>query len=282
MSEHPNPSDPEHAQYSDYEKTYWSSLAEPSADEYDDNGGSDAIRAADEPDPGESIPLPEESFTDAKAVDHLVAELDNAGKDSVTGLLTKKAFTIILQKKYGVQLDKWEKSPGSERRRSTKSNRVVLIYADVNYLREVNNNLGHPAGDALLSRVAAKLSANTRPTDLVARVGGDEFMIVIDVPSDLPDDKVEEFSQKRLDSFTALFAPPQHSETFTYSQSADEIPDQVSFGAAVGELRYLTEQEREDYGKNPPATTFDALEADADKAMFEHKDFLKSNHPDAD
>ena len=54
-----------------------------------------------------------------------------------------------------------------------------LIYFDLNYLKKTNDELGHAAGDAVLSHFADVLSAHTRDTDSVGRLGGDEFGVLL-------------------------------------------------------------------------------------------------------
>ena len=53
-----------------------------------------------------------------------------------------------------------------------------VLYCDLDYFKHVNDRYGHTAGDQLLVDVAEVLRANTRDVDLVARVGGDEFVLV--------------------------------------------------------------------------------------------------------
>jgi diguanylate cyclase (GGDEF)-like protein/PAS domain S-box-containing protein len=55
---------------------------------------------------------------------------------------------------------------------------VAVLWLDLDHFKEVNDTFGHPAGDALLKEVAARLRAGLREEDLVARLGGDEFAIV--------------------------------------------------------------------------------------------------------
>ena len=54
-----------------------------------------------------------------------------------------------------------------------------FILIDVDYFKDINDTLGHDAGDALLAEVAKRISAAVRSTDLVARLGGDEFAVVL-------------------------------------------------------------------------------------------------------
>ena len=54
------------------------------------------------------------------------------------------------------------------------------MFVDLDDFKFVNDMYGHPAGDAMLVEVAARLQACTRTTDLTARLGGDEFAILVD------------------------------------------------------------------------------------------------------
>ncbi len=61
---------------------------------------------------------------------------------------------------------------------------VALIYMDINLFKLVNDTYGHDTGDELLLEVATRLRSAVRPDTLVCRVGGDEFIVVLDhVPS---------------------------------------------------------------------------------------------------
>jgi diguanylate cyclase (GGDEF)-like protein/PAS domain S-box-containing protein len=58
--------------------------------------------------------------------------------------------------------------------------RTALIMLDLDHFKDINDNLGHHAGDAVLRAVAERLLANVRGTDTAARLGGDEFVVLFE------------------------------------------------------------------------------------------------------
>ncbi|MBS0211930.1 MAG: EAL domain-containing protein [Proteobacteria bacterium] len=57
---------------------------------------------------------------------------------------------------------------------------VAVLFLDLDRFKEINDSLGHAAGDRILKAVAAHLQATTNPTDTVSRLGGDEFTVVVE------------------------------------------------------------------------------------------------------
>ena len=54
-----------------------------------------------------------------------------------------------------------------------------ILFVDIDRFKQVNDRFGHAAGDAVLQEVARRLSAQVRVTDVVARIGGDEFAVIV-------------------------------------------------------------------------------------------------------
>lgn len=86
-----------------------------------------------------------------------------AHQDPLTGLLNRRGVQVALSSLLSGQ-------------RATRIVAVVLV--DVDELKELNDRLGHDAGDESIRAVAAMLATTTRASDFTARMGGDEFMVV--------------------------------------------------------------------------------------------------------
>jgi diguanylate cyclase (GGDEF)-like protein/PAS domain S-box-containing protein len=107
-------------------------------------------------------------ITDRKTAEKKVAYL--AYHDPLTGLPNR----LLLQ-------DRLEQAMAhADRTRS----RVALMFLDLDNFKQINDTLGHAAGDALLQEVSSRLRECVRDTDTISRQGGDEFVIVL---RDLPD-----------------------------------------------------------------------------------------------
>ncbi|WP_321344831.1 GGDEF domain-containing protein [Breoghania sp.] len=89
----------------------------------------------------------------------------DAVRDALTGLLNRRGFERVLERSISFV--------------SRYSSDVSLVYADLNNFKHINDTLGHVAGDAALKHVASVLSGTLRRSDVVGRIGGDEFVALL-------------------------------------------------------------------------------------------------------
>ncbi len=85
--------------------------------------------------------------------------------DELTGLLNRRGFELELSRAL------------ARARRQDECG--LLVMCDLNHFKAINDTYGHPAGDAILRAVGKVLKRNTRESDYVTRVGGDEFAIIM-------------------------------------------------------------------------------------------------------
>ncbi|HWU62212.1 MAG TPA: EAL domain-containing protein [Ensifer sp.] len=89
----------------------------------------------------------------------------NAMHDPLTGLQNRRALDEALERLANEPHDPLR--------------RVTLLHIDLDRFKQINDTLGHAAGDAMLVHAADVLRKNTRKGDLVARIGGDEFVVLV-------------------------------------------------------------------------------------------------------
>lgn len=63
---------------------------------------------------------------------------------------------------------------------------LSLIIFDIDYFKQINDKLGHHNGDAVLSELARRISENLRDFDVFARIGGEEFVVLLPETDAIP------------------------------------------------------------------------------------------------
>jgi diguanylate cyclase (GGDEF)-like protein len=132
--------------------------------------------------------------------------------------------------------------------RTTEPAPFVLLYLDLDGFKQVNDELGHHVGDTLLKAVAERLAAVVRADDLVARIGGDEFAIVLANPHSAAD--ADAVCRRAADEI---------------ARPVDIGPHRVSVTASVGRATWV-------YGDSA-----DELVKRADHDMYERKRAARAN-----
>ncbi|HEV7606704.1 MAG TPA: EAL domain-containing protein [Steroidobacteraceae bacterium] len=118
----------------------------------------------------------------AKRVEYL------AYHDALTGLPNRSMFSQLLAQSIGT---------------SRRNNRTLAVaFLDLDRFKQINDTLGHDAGDQLLREVAIRLHASVREGDTVARLGGDEFVVL------LPDLADETYAATVAQKILAVIAKP--------------------------------------------------------------------------
>jgi len=152
------------------------------------------------------------------------------GRDGLTGLLNHTAF---LESARGAVL-RQARTPG-------KGASFVLI--DLDHFKAVNDRHGHPVGDRVLAALGALLRRRVRGSDLIGRLGGEEFAVILD---DLTEEEAERLTTRVLEEFAVMPHP-----------GADQSVFRVTFSAGVA--GYL------------PGMTVDAWRQAADDATYAAK-----------
>jgi diguanylate cyclase (GGDEF)-like protein len=149
--------------------------------------------------------------------------------DELTGLYNRRGFFTLTE--HRLLLAKREKAG------------LLILYADLDNLKEVNDIYGHEEGDKLLKETAELLKESYRKSDIIARIGGDEFVIF---PVGMTKDNVEIIAS-RLQNNIEMYNAEREQD---YKLS-------ISFGIAAYDPESLID--------------IDGLLAEADKLMYEQK-----------
>ncbi len=157
-------------------------------------------------------------FSDISVIKHSQEKLEHlAHHDPLTGLPNRIMLDIHL-------------TQGIERaKRQNKA--LAVLFLDLDRFKNVNDSLGHPAGDELLKQVSLRLKQLVRAEDLVARLGGDEFALVLEAPTD--GRSVARIAQKCIDAFVLPFEVGGHTVYTSTSLGISIYPDD---GEQAGEL----------------------------------------------
>jgi diguanylate cyclase (GGDEF)-like protein len=141
--------------------------------------------------------------------------------DYVTHLATHDQLTGLTGR--ALLQDKTVQAVEGGRRDGTK---VAVFVIDLDHFKRLNDSLGHTAGDQLLIEAAKRLSRAVRSTDVVARVGGDEFVVVMPNIASIED--VEQCAANLVANLTPEISIEDHQVQLTASVGVCIYPDFAS------------------------------------------------------
>jgi diguanylate cyclase (GGDEF)-like protein len=134
------------------------------------------------------------------------ALVELSSRDALTGLANRRAFELALER----EIDRVARS----------GEPALLLTLDIDHFKRVNDSFGHNAGDGVIKAVAMALLDSVRPMDLVARVGGEEFAIILPNCATSFGEAVAERVRRRVENMPVVVGPGQ------------EIAVSVSIGGA--------------------------------------------------
>ena len=165
-----------------------------------------------------------EDLTQRKTLEDQLSHM--AQYDQLTGLPNRYLLHDRLQLAY--------------QRTARESKQLAVLYLDVDDFKSINDALGHAAGDALLKQFGERLKVQVRASDTVARVGGDEFVVLMEGLFSLDD--LRNVAGKIIEAMQPPFA-------------LSDRPVHVS--ASIG------------IATSPPSTTWEEVLHAADSAMYQ-------------
>lgn len=173
-------------------------------------------------------------ITDKKAAEERIYHM--AHHDALTGLPNRTTFNMKLNEAISNQ-------PHDD-------HQVAVLYMDLDHFKKINDTLGHPVGDELLKVVARRLKGVLRDSDMVCRIGGDEFIVM------LQNIKKAEHAGQVAQNLVRALAPP-----------IELAGRELFIGASIGIALFPQD-----------ATNVDELVKNADAALFRAKERGRNNY----
>jgi diguanylate cyclase (GGDEF)-like protein len=115
-----------------------------------------------------------------------------ANHDALTGLPNRRSF-LEYMKRWLLRAERWQRTE-------------AIMFMDVDGFKTVNDTLGHDFGDELLIEIAARLKIGLRASDMLARYGGDEFIVHLDMSAEIDRVSCAHLAEK----ISSLFDAPVH------------------------------------------------------------------------
>jgi diguanylate cyclase len=173
---------------------------------------------------------------------------DLSSKDALTGLMNRRSFEMALDR----EVDRVARS----------GEPALLLTLDIDHFKVVNDTYGHPAGDLVIKAVSDAVAQCVRPMDTAARVGGEEFAIIMPNCPSTFGATVAERVRERVAQLRVEVAPSQHL-TVTVSLGGAFAPQWVRSSA----LLWMERADRQLYRAKAEGRNRACLEAQADSLV---------------
>lgn len=149
-------------------------------------------------------------FTDISSIKQTEEELRFMAHHDA---LTKLPNRLLLEERLSHSLERSNRSRIS----------TAILFIDLDRFKEINDSFGHPVGDQLLIEVAKRLKKTTRKQDTVARVSGDEFVVILEDIRNIP--SITQIAQNILEQLSAPLSIDTHNFRVTTSIGIAMSPD---------------------------------------------------------
>lgn len=174
-----------------------------------------------------------------KEIGRLEQQVEDLGIDGLTGVQRREIFKNGLNRVFSmVRNEEKEQREGAE-----APSRVSLIFLDLDKFKQVNDTHGHLTGDEVLKRVARLLKEALRATDILARYGGDEFIVLLSNTNEGNAVTVAEKLQSSIDNDPILKGFGVTASIGVCSSEVSTAEDSETFIRHADEAAYVAKRE---------------------------------------
>lgn len=167
-----------------------------------------------------------------------------AMNDSLTGLPNRRAYSQRLRE--------------ALLRADRSGKKVAVLSIDLNGLKSINDAMGHAAGDETLRQVAGRLGGTIRNVDMLARIGGDEFAVIVEGLRDFDSARkiVQSLRNSLREPVPVLGKDLATSASIGFALYPDDARDHEDLHALADQRMYLAKSaNREQFSTSPQAGT---------------------------
>lgn len=134
----------------------------------------------------------------AKVYENYMVIFNKSERDKLTGLFNRRTFDNKLSRLFKLQHCQSQQNIANPeaptRRREDENSSVWLVIADIDFFKKINDNYGHVYGDEVILTISQIMKSCFRTSDLLFRVGGEEFVILLgSAPKDVAEALIQRF-----------------------------------------------------------------------------------------